>query len=196
MMGRMKVIVIANTKGGVGKTTTAVYLAMAAYNADPDGSVFLLDCDPQKSATAWANIASGAGDPLPYRVTDGAVRALHALQGCDVVIVDTPTGDGRMLRELAREADMVVVPTEPDGLGLARTYATLDVCGDKGVVLLTRVRRRTRLYAEAKGALADDGAAIFDTEITDSVRYRTYGTRPQTAGEYADVWREIREELG
>lgn len=60
-----RVISIVNTKGGVGKTTTAVYLATALSCQD---RVVLLDADPQGSATSWATDAFEAGDRLNFEV--------------------------------------------------------------------------------------------------------------------------------
>lgn len=195
-------ITIANTKGGSGKTTTAIYLALAATNAEPQSEVTLLDFDPQGSATAWSTIARDSGDSLPFETKIAAlhdIQALRKLQSSggerNIIFADTAPGDGSVIRQLIQLSDLVVVTTEPDGLGLARTYATLDIAGDRGAVLLTRVRKRTKLYAEAVEALNEDGCARFETEIPDSVRYRTYGTTPTTAGEYAAVWQEIKEVL-
>ena len=61
----MRSISIVNTKGGVGKTTTAVYLATALA---AQYRVILLDADPQGSATSWATDAFEAGDQLDFEV--------------------------------------------------------------------------------------------------------------------------------
>ena len=185
-----------NTKGGVGKTTTSIFLALAAHNAKPDARVTVVDCDPQKSSISWSKIAASNGDPLPFEVCEGfAGMPSVALNDTGIVIADTPTSGEFQLGRSVRDSDLVVIPTEADGLGLARTYATLDFVGDRGAVLLTRVRRRTRMYADAKAALEAAEAPMFETEIPDAVRYRAYGTTPTSAGAYADVWQEIKEEL-
>lgn len=189
-------ITVMNTKGGVGKTTTSIFLALAAHNAEPDARVTVIDYDPQKSSTSWAKIAASNEDPLPFEVREGfAEMPSVALNDTNIVIADTPTSGELQLDRSVRDSDLVVIPTEADGLGLARTYATLDFVGNKGAVLLTRVRRRTRMYADAKAALEAAEVPMFEAEIPDAVRYRAYGTTPTSAGAYADVWQEIKEEL-
>src|SRR5699024_12287780 len=62
----MTVIVpILNTKGGVGKTTTAICLATALAGTH---TVEVWDADPQGSATEWAQMAASIDDPLPFNI--------------------------------------------------------------------------------------------------------------------------------
>lgn len=193
----MRIITVANGKGGVGKTTSAVYLALAAHEAHPNARVLLLDLDAQRSATDWAQIAADNNDALPFTVSYGTLQKLKSLKGYDYVLVDVaPAVSDSSLKTLAGLSSLIVVPTETEGLGLSQTYHTVDVCEDKAVVLLTRVRKRTRIYAESLNALDDAQVVRFVAEIPDSVHYKSYGMTPNTLGKYQEVWQEIEEEIG
>ena len=189
-------IAVLNTKGGVGKTTTAIYLALAAHNANPDRLVILIDADPQKSALAWAEIAKENGEELPFEVVEGMEKSFpyNKAHRETIVIVDTAPS-GYEMEYPVQAADLIVIPTESDGLSLARTYRTLEHVGNKGVVLLNRVRRNTKAFKVAMNTLEKEKIPMFDTVIPDSVTYRTYGTRPRTSGAFADAWMEIEEEM-
>lgn len=186
---------MVNSKGGTGKTTTAVYLASAAFRQHPEWGIGLLDTDPQRSATDWAVSAMDAGDRLPFSVvhTD---NVLDVRYDADLLIVDTAPGDGETIRKALNMADVVVVPSEAETMSLTRAKATLDRSGGKGRILLTKVNRRTRLYADACEVIKEMDIPRFETEIPYSVRFQTYGMAPLSLSSYTDLWLEIQRMIG
>jgi chromosome partitioning protein len=158
-----KVITIAQQKGGSGKTTLAVNLAVRFVQQGL--SVALLDSDPQGSLGRWfLTRAERMGEPdlslstasawgVGYEC--GKLRRTH-----DVIIVDTPPKVDADLRPALREADLVLVPVAGSHVDLWATDGVLDlVARERKPVLLVmnRMRAGTRLGEEV--ALAAAGLA-------------------------------------
>ncbi len=118
-------IVVSNVKGGVGKTTSAVYLAAAAAARGRE-TVFLIDSDPQGSAAEWFEQNPVEGVELIEAPSERTVvRALTSSEG--IVIIDTPPGDERIVRAALRRADTVVIPTRAGGVEPSRVLLTLEM---------------------------------------------------------------------
>lgn len=169
--------VIANGKGGVGKTTTAVLVADLI--GSQLGGALLLDLDPSAAATTWAMAAEADDRPLRAdvqqlpEVEPATMPRLirQAADGFDWLVVDLPPFD-RSRTSAAIEAalvngGMVIVPTAASDLDLPQTLlAVEDVEGRVPVVvLLTQTRARTKALREAREALTGAGCVVLEAEV-------------------------------
>lgn len=119
----MPVIVIANPKGGVGKSTIATNLA--GYFSSQGHHVMLGDVDVQQSSRAWLALRPGSLPPIqPWDIGDGHI--VKPPKGTTHVVLDTPAGlDGARLDQVMRIADKVIVPLQPSMFDILATQAFL-----------------------------------------------------------------------
>ena len=120
----MSVIVVANPKGGVGKSTMATHIA--GYYASKGHSVVLGDIDRQQSSRLWLSLRSPAARPIGGWDIN-AERIVKPPKGSDRAVLDTPAGfDGRDFKDVFKMADKVVVPLQPSVFDIFATRAFLD----------------------------------------------------------------------
>lgn len=157
----LHIITLAAQKGGVGKTTLAVNLAVAAEAAGIKTALF--DLDPQESATAWSERRTAESphvEPISARRLDQAIDAAEA-SGFGLTIIDTPPAAGAEAAAAAQRADLVVIPCRPSLIDLdaiKRTAQLITSTGRTGVVVLnaapptaTTLLDDARTLAEATG---------------------------------------------
>ncbi|HJV75856.1 MAG TPA: ParA family protein, partial [Noviherbaspirillum sp.] len=143
----MPVIVIANPKGGVGKSTIATNLA--GYLARQGHKVMLGDSDAQQSSRTWLALRPGSLPPIAaWDIVDGHVA--RPPKGTTHIVLDTPAGlGGARLEEVLRIADRVIVPLQPSMFDILATQEFLQRLANRhdklavGVVGM-RVNVRTR----------------------------------------------------
>jgi len=118
-------IVVTNLKGGVGKTTTAVYLSAVAVARGYD-PVVLMDADRQASSAEWLEERPIEGVTVVEAPSERTLARAMSRHG-GVGVVDTPPGDERLVRSALKSADAVVIPTRAGGVEFQRVVATLEL---------------------------------------------------------------------
>jgi len=185
----MRTILVANPKGGSGKTTLATNLA--GWLAGKRQRVVLADHDPQRSATEWLERRPPLFPPIIALAPDGRKKDVKGFDP-QWLVVDTPAGlRGDDLADAVRRADIMLVPVTPSAFDMAATQHFLAViAGLKAVkrgtlalgLVATRVDSRTTSAGELDAFLegvpypllahlrdtqvyvhcARDGATVFD----------------------------------
>jgi chromosome partitioning protein len=107
----MPIVVVANPKGGVGKSTLATNIA--GYFASQGHSVMLGDADRQQSSRLWLNLRPGTARPISTWEVSADLIAKPP-KGTSHVVLDTPAGlHGWRFNDVIKLADRVIVPLQP-----------------------------------------------------------------------------------
>lgn len=120
----MPVVVVANPKGGVGKSTLSTQIA--GYFASQGHAVMLGDADRQQSSMLWLGLRPPAVRPITgWEIGDDGVA--KPPKGTTHVVLDTPAGlRGKRLKEILKIATHVVVPLQPSVFDIFATKPFLD----------------------------------------------------------------------
>lgn len=154
------IIVIANSKGGVGKSTLSVHLA--AWLHEQGNRVMLADCDTQHSSSEWIRLAIPEIDAICLESPDDVLNQLPTLyEEFDYIIADGPGSQTEMSRALLLRADFAVVPCKASMLevrALAKATEVLRQAQDirnglpKAIAVLSMVGQNYRLTKDMKEA--------------------------------------------
>lgn len=164
----MKVLAVLSQKGGVGKTTLATCLAVAA---EQDGKrTAIIDIDPQATASFWHDVRE---DETPAVISVQPVRIAAMIKACadagtDLVIIDGAAVARDVTFEATRHADFVIVPTRTAVFDTMSMTQTLDVVRQQAkphAVVLTFVAPQGRETADAIEAIAELGAPVCPVTI-------------------------------
>jgi chromosome partitioning protein len=204
----MDVFVIANQKGGVGKSTIAANLAVAA-EAGGKGPAVLIDTDPQGTLSAWWNARESetpAFSPTTIEELPGKLRDLEAA-GYAVAVIDTPPAITKAIRTVVATAHLVVIPVRPSPHDLRAVGSTVELVQGTGkpfVFALTQAKANTRLTVSGVASLSAHGvvapAIIHDRvdyagSMIDGRTVQETDPKGRSAVEMAELWKFVQARI-
>ncbi|MEP6464412.1 MAG: ParA family protein [Frankiaceae bacterium] len=187
-----------NLKGGVGKSTSAVFLACGLARS---GRTLLIDADPQGSVLSWSEQAGGFPFPvIAWATRDLARRVADVADDYQHVVIDTGPSNEPLLRQALAVCEQLLIPVSPTLLDAGRIGPTLHLVDELATlhpvdarVLLTKVRAGTRSAQAARAGLVDQGIPLLDAMVGLRETYAAaVDTVPADLGEYEAVLDELR----
>jgi chromosome partitioning protein len=132
MLSDMKIIAVIAQKGGAGKTTVALSLAIAA---EQDGlHTLIVDVDPQATACNWADRRQSQNplviDAQPARMPQALEKARSG--GINLVVIDTPPRSEQSALAAAKLADLIIIPCRPQRFDLETIPNTIELIAMAG----------------------------------------------------------------
>jgi chromosome partitioning protein len=190
------VVTVAQQKGGAGKSTLAIHLAVAWAKAGR--RVAVVDIDPQASVSHWderrgsnANGKANGHSEMPHVVKLAGWRTANEVDRLgrehDIVVIDSPPHAATEARIAVRAAKLVVVPMQPSVMDLWATQATLDMAKAERVpalIVLNRVPPRSRAAEEVAAEVATMGVPLADARIGNRVALASAMHRGKGITEY------------
>lgn len=206
----MHTIAILSQKGGAGKSTLTLHLAIASELAGCPAAV--IDLDPQASAAGWRDSRRSEAPvvvPVPSTRLPQALEAARA-GGAALTLIDTAPHASEVAMAAAEAADLVLIPSRPGILDLraiGTTVRIVKLAGKRAFVVLNAMPPRAPLVlADARAAVAVHGLEVAPFALQQRAAYAHSLIAGQTAQEYepggkageeiAQLYQWIRQKLG
>lgn len=193
-----------NPKGGTGKTTIAIHLAVVSHRSGYPTK--LVDADPQGTALDWSRRTPDDydGPAVEHVSTDDSLAPY--IGGADIVVIDSPARLDERTGAVLSVSDLALIPVRPSGLDLWGTKEFLEVLGNhltnglKAAFVASQRDVRTTLSDELEDVLSQQDLPLLDG-LTSRVAYARSLTEGQTVLDGYDdtAAREVRvllEDIG
>jgi chromosome partitioning protein len=206
----MLTIAVVSQKGGAGKTTLALHIAVAAELAGY-GTV-LVDMDPQGTAEAWSEWRKEKPPTVIPAKTATLAKTLERAEGhgAEFIVIDTPPLAEAEARAAARAADLVLVPCRPNAFDLHSIKTTADLTNFAAkpafAVFNSGPANAPKLYIETAELVTELGLKVADPRLSDRATFRHATGSGQAAqeaephgkaaAEVEKLWRWICKQVG
>lgn len=198
-MQPMRKIALIAQKGGVGKTTVAVNLAVASQLAGSETALF--DLDPQESAVIWSDRRAAERPHVEFLTERRLPDALQAAteQGFRLSIIDTPPAAGPQAFTAAQAVDLVLVPCRPSMVDLDAIRRTAQLIKSASitafVVFNAAPPGATTLLEDAKAIIEATGLTVAPVVVRERSAYRAAWPLGKAAGEIEPKGKAAQEIL-
>lgn len=194
----MATIVLANPKGGAGKSTTTLVLAttLAAQGA----SVTILDCDPNRPIVKWASRRTAPAALTVLEATEANIIKIIDQEASkrQFVFVDLEGTASRLVSRAISRADLVLVPIQPSPLDSEQGARALGLIAEEEEVLNRRIRSavvltrtnpavKTRHEREIVNGLAEAGLTLMTTQLHQRQAFQAIFAEGATLDELEDA---------
>jgi chromosome partitioning protein len=192
----MKIVAIISQKGGVGKTTLALHLAVAA---ERDGrATVIVDLDPQASAATWQDLREEETPVVqPAQINRlGVILDEAKRQGAAFVVIDTSPNSESASLAAARAADLVLIPCRPHLLDLKAIGSSIELARlakKPFFVVVNAVPPRGALGSEADTAIGTYDAPVAPVHLSMRAAYYHCLVNGQVAQEYEPTGKAAEE---
>ena len=182
----MKTLALIAQKGGAGKTTIAVNLAVAAAEVQ----VALFDLDPQESAVIWSDRRKTESPHVEFLTERRLPDALKAAQeqGFVLSIIDTPPAAGPQAYTAAQSADLVLIPCRLSLIDLEAIRRTAQLIKSVGVcafvVFNAAPPSATTLLEDARAIVEGTGLTVAPVVLRERGVYRAVWPLGQAVSEF------------
>ena len=205
----MKTLAVLSRKGGTGKTTIAIHLAVEAERTGQ--TTVLIDLDPQASAAKWNDNREG---DTPFVVTSPPSRLPEVLSraaegGATLAILDTAPHTEAAALDAANAAEMALIPCKPALIDLQAITSTINVIRLANVparIVFNAVPSRGDRVEQAREAVKVFDVPCAPCNVGDRVAFidsynagltaQEYEPRGKASREISDLYKYISSEMG
>ena len=172
----MKVVAVVSQKGGAGKTTLALHIAVAAERTSLSAAI--LDMDPQGTAERWSEWRKEEPPAVVAAKATTLSRRLEQAKAADgnLVVIDTPPLAQTEAREAARIADLILIPCRPSAFDLDAIRITADLANDirkpAFVIVNAGPPHGTAVYRDVAETVEQFGLKVAPARLAERAAFR------------------------
>ncbi len=203
MTGSSMLIAMMGNKGGTGKTTLAVNMAVGLMRRAPTA---LLDLDPQRSAWQWSRIAEQAAHAAHVYECHGDVgeAAAKLKERYHYVVLDCPPSvHAPETRDALRLCDHALVPVQPSPMDLWASLSVVEAVNAArrerphllARIVLNQLEAQTVLSRDIRDVIDEVGLAVLRAEVRRRAIYRNAMAEGKTVFEMGSAGREAAAEV-